>query len=172
MAYIKIRDLRKTAGITQEQLSKEIGINRATLSRYESGTIDPPVSQLKRIASVLGVTIDDLLDLSDNEREEIEDIEKYVITEAKKIPETLHEDILAERIWQIPYKIAQDALEAADEAVVEKFSQVSETQLKKDLLDCYKYLNRRGRIEAVERMHELVENYRFKREIQESSEDK
>ena len=46
MAHNKIRELRKAAGRTQEELAKAIGITHATLSRYESGTIDPPASQL------------------------------------------------------------------------------------------------------------------------------
>ena len=57
----QIRMARRNAGITQEQLSKSLGINRATLSRYESGEINPPASQLQRIADVLGVSADYLL---------------------------------------------------------------------------------------------------------------
>ena len=61
MEQNRIRELRKEAGITQEQLSKSLGVNRATLSRYESGEIDPPSSQLQRIADVLHVSVDYLL---------------------------------------------------------------------------------------------------------------
>ena len=64
MNYSRIRAARKNAGITQEQLAKMIGINRATLSRYESGDIDPPSSQLGRIADVLNVPIGELYDFS------------------------------------------------------------------------------------------------------------
>lgn len=56
----RIRDVRKAAGMTQAQLAKSLGVNRATLSRYESGDIDPPSSQLQRIADVLGVDIREL----------------------------------------------------------------------------------------------------------------
>lgn len=48
-----IRDLRKAAGMTQEQLASKIGVTRATLSRYENGTIDPPMSQIERIVNAL-----------------------------------------------------------------------------------------------------------------------
>ena len=57
----RIRELRKEIGITQEQLAKLLNINRATLSRYESGEIDPPSSQLQRISDVLHVPVDYLL---------------------------------------------------------------------------------------------------------------
>ena len=53
MASNKIRELRKAAKITQEELAKAIGITHATLSRYESGAIDPPTSQLQAIAAAL-----------------------------------------------------------------------------------------------------------------------
>ncbi len=57
----QIREVRKAAKITQEELAKVIGITHATLSRYESGAIDPPTSQLQAIAAALKVSVSDLL---------------------------------------------------------------------------------------------------------------
>lgn len=57
----QIREVRKAAKITQEELAKVIGITHATLSRYESGAIDPPTSQLQAIAAALGVSVGRLL---------------------------------------------------------------------------------------------------------------
>ena len=45
----KIRNKRKILGLTQEDLAVMIGIKRATLSRYETGVIDPPSSQVTKI---------------------------------------------------------------------------------------------------------------------------
>ena len=50
-----IRNARKAAKITQEELAKQVGINRATLSKYESGVIEPSISQLQKIAECLGL---------------------------------------------------------------------------------------------------------------------
>lgn len=61
MANNKIRELRKAAGLTQEQLSARLNVKRATLARYEAGTIDPPTSQLQAIAAALGVSVGRLL---------------------------------------------------------------------------------------------------------------
>nr|WP_325305624.1 helix-turn-helix transcriptional regulator [uncultured Dysosmobacter sp.] len=61
MASNKIREFRKAAGLTQEQLSSYLDVKRATLARYEAGTIDPPATQLQRIAAALGVSVSDLL---------------------------------------------------------------------------------------------------------------
>lgn len=62
MNILDIRTARKKAGLTQEQLAKKIGVNRATLSKYESGLIEPSFSQVENIAKALGV---DLIELAD-----------------------------------------------------------------------------------------------------------
>ena len=67
MDGLKIREARKSVKMTQEQLAQVLGINRATLSKYESGIIDPPSSQLQAIATALGVSLLDLC--GDHERE-------------------------------------------------------------------------------------------------------
>ena len=44
MNFQAIRNARKAAGVTQEQLAEVLGINRATLSKYETGVIEPSVT--------------------------------------------------------------------------------------------------------------------------------
>jgi transcriptional regulator with XRE-family HTH domain len=63
--YEKLRDIRKKAGNTQETLATAIGINRATISKYESGVIEPPVLQIQQIAKILGVSWYELYDEED-----------------------------------------------------------------------------------------------------------
>ena len=53
----RIREARKAANMTQAELAAKIGINRATLSKYESGIIEPSVAQLRLIADALNVTV-------------------------------------------------------------------------------------------------------------------
>lgn len=57
-----IRHYRELAGMTQEQLAKKVGVGRSTIAGYEAGYIDPPIDKLRRIASVLHVTTDSLMD--------------------------------------------------------------------------------------------------------------
>lgn len=59
---LNIRDLRKAAGMTQTDLAKLLGVNRATISKYENGTINLNVSQLQKIADALGVDVFSLAD--------------------------------------------------------------------------------------------------------------
>lgn len=54
----KIKHLRKSKGITQEQLSEKINITRSTISNYEIGRRTPHLNDLQRIASVFGVGLD------------------------------------------------------------------------------------------------------------------
>ena len=61
MNFFDIRTARKKAGLTQEKLAEKIGVNRATLSKYESGQIEPSFSQVENIAKALGV---DLIELA------------------------------------------------------------------------------------------------------------
>lgn len=77
--------------------------------------------------------------------------------------ESIRKYLLDEKISDIPYDIYNQAIESADGAVVEKFKGVPDVQLKRYLLESYKLLSRRGRIEAVIRVGELSEDYRFKR---------
>lgn len=57
---MNIRNIRKAAGLTQADLADKIGINRATLSKYESGDIEPSISMLVKISNALDVSINEL----------------------------------------------------------------------------------------------------------------
>ncbi len=51
----KIRELRHAFGLTQAELSEKIGINSATLRKYESGQRNPKPATLEKIARGLGI---------------------------------------------------------------------------------------------------------------------
>ena len=54
----KIKVLRKTRGLTQEQLAEKLGCQRATISNYEIGRRFPHIKELEKIADVLGVSLE------------------------------------------------------------------------------------------------------------------
>lgn len=54
----KIKILRKTRGLTQEQLADKLNIKRATISNYEIGRRSPHIKELESIAAALGVGLD------------------------------------------------------------------------------------------------------------------
>lgn len=48
---------RKMNGFTQEQLSAATGIDQANISRLESGTANPSLRTLKRLAAGMGMAL-------------------------------------------------------------------------------------------------------------------
>ena len=58
---IKLRELRKASGMTQEQLAAEFGVSVQAVSKWESGASDPSTSNLLALAKLYGVSAEDLL---------------------------------------------------------------------------------------------------------------
>ncbi len=57
----KIRTLREAHNLTQEKLADDVGIPQSNLSAVEAGKRGLSIPALRRLAKVLGTTIDDLL---------------------------------------------------------------------------------------------------------------
>lgn len=56
-----LRALREAAGISQEQLASEVGLNKKTIIAMESSEgADPKVSTVKRLLAYLQVDFEDL----------------------------------------------------------------------------------------------------------------
>jgi len=63
----RLRQERTAAGISIERLALAIDRSAYSVQEYERGRVRPPVNVLSRIASVLGCTVDALLDDEDAE---------------------------------------------------------------------------------------------------------
>lgn len=59
MKYI-IRELREHAGLTQTELAERSGVSRATVNRIENGKEETSTKTLEKIASALGVCVEEL----------------------------------------------------------------------------------------------------------------
>ena len=57
-----LRQRRKELGLSQEQLGARADIQMADISRYESGSRDPRITTIARLARALDVPIAELLD--------------------------------------------------------------------------------------------------------------
>ena len=64
----KIRQLRFKANFTQEQLADRLGISAQSVSKWENGAAMPDITALPLIAEIFGVSIDDLFDLTNEQR--------------------------------------------------------------------------------------------------------
>ena len=64
----KIKQLRFKAGLTQEQLADKLGIGPQSVSKWENAVAMPDISTLPLLAEIFGVSIDDLFDLTTEQR--------------------------------------------------------------------------------------------------------
>lgn len=55
-----IKDKRERAGMTQGELAERLGVDRTTVTKWESGDAMPRADKLPDIAKALGCTVDEL----------------------------------------------------------------------------------------------------------------
>lgn len=56
-----LREIRKQKGMTQEALAAFSGVNRVSIAKYETGKSCPGLKTAEKLASALGVTVDELI---------------------------------------------------------------------------------------------------------------
>lgn len=81
---IKIQNLRKKKGLSQESLAEIIGVSRQAVAKWEAGNTYPEVDKLIKLSNLFGVSIDKLLKNIEDECSKIED-EKYSEIDEKMI---------------------------------------------------------------------------------------
>ena len=59
----KIRVLRKKAGYSQEQMARKLHLTQGAISQWENGLTVPAADQLASLASIFGISVDDLLEI-------------------------------------------------------------------------------------------------------------
>ena len=64
----KIRQLRFRAKLTQEQLAEKLNVAPQSVSKWETGAAMPDITALPLLAEIFGVSIDDLFDLTAEQR--------------------------------------------------------------------------------------------------------
>lgn len=57
----RIQSLRKTKGISQEQLADELGVSRQAVSKWESGQSMPDIEKIILMSEYFKITTDYLL---------------------------------------------------------------------------------------------------------------
>ena len=71
----KLKTYRENKKMTQVEVAEALGIKSATVSKYESGTLEPNIEALKKLSELFEVSIDELL------KEDYFDISKINILE-------------------------------------------------------------------------------------------
>ena len=84
---LKVRAMRETANMTQEELAAVCDVSWRTISNLERGTVVPDLFMIYRIAQKFDVRIDELLD--------------HQITNQKSLSRLKKENVIIEKIKQI-----------------------------------------------------------------------
>lgn len=58
----KLKEARKNAGLSQEELAEKLGVSRSAVAKWESDRGLPDIENLKVTARLLSISIDDLLE--------------------------------------------------------------------------------------------------------------
>lgn len=64
--FVRLKEIRKARGISQVKLALDLNTNQNTISRYETGEREPGILELIKIADYFNVSIDYLLERTDN----------------------------------------------------------------------------------------------------------
>lgn len=80
-----LRTARIAMHLTQEELGNKVNIKKASISKYERGTMQPSQETLVKLADILGVTVDYLLGRPQKDPRDMEDDEFYAsLTEGER----------------------------------------------------------------------------------------
>lgn len=63
---MRLKELRKKKGISQQRLATDLNTTQNTISRYETGEREPGIDDLTKIADYFNVSVDYLLGRTDN----------------------------------------------------------------------------------------------------------
>ena len=63
---MRLREVRKSKGISQLKMAIDLNTNQNTISRYETGEREPGINELIKIADYFNVSVDYLLGRTDD----------------------------------------------------------------------------------------------------------
>lgn len=59
---MKLLQLRKSLGLSQESISKKMGVTRQTILNWETGISSPTLTNAVKLAKILDVTVNELIE--------------------------------------------------------------------------------------------------------------
>ncbi|MBE6981533.1 MAG: helix-turn-helix transcriptional regulator [Ruminococcaceae bacterium] len=65
---MRLKELRKSKGLSQLRLATELNTTQNTISRYETGEREPSIADLIKIADFFHVSVDYLISRTDDPR--------------------------------------------------------------------------------------------------------
>jgi molybdate-binding protein/DNA-binding XRE family transcriptional regulator len=84
----RVRELRRAAGLTQEELARRCQVSRQALIAIESGRVEPSVVVALRLAAALGQRVEDLFQLVEERGSVVAELATPVPAAAARAPRT------------------------------------------------------------------------------------
>ena len=159
----RIKLARKAAGLTQKQLADRLGISPVNISQLENNARAPKFETLKRIAEALGTTPRDMVYYdSDIARRHLESIDASDFESEEQYRRALR---LLESLADIEQQLEFGLSNVDDETI----DLLPPLQRKSRILSALDLLTEAGQIKAVERVEELTEIPKYRRDAQEQT---
>lgn len=158
--YDKFELLCGKKRVTPTQAARDNGITQQAVSLWKTRGSTPKVGTIQKLADYFGVSVEYLLSLTPDESGFPQYVEDAVKATGASRDELLQSFV--DTLNSLNSYGYNDAVDAADAAVVEKFEGIPDSELLEQICLDFKVMNRRGRIELAMASVAITENYRFK----------
>ena len=81
-----IVELRKAKGMTQKDLAEQMNVTDKAVSKWERDLACPDINSIPRLAEALGVSVEQLLNVSKQEKSEKQELKKALSIALKAVP--------------------------------------------------------------------------------------
>ena len=100
-----IASLRKEKGMTQKELAEKMSVTDKAVSKWERDLSCPDINSVPHLADVLGVSVEELMNASSENRREKNQVDKILGTVLKAVPlaqgvAVLALSVLGELTWE------------------------------------------------------------------------
>lgn len=84
---LKLREARHNKGLTQQQIADKMGITKTTYCGYENGRREPDVEKIKKLACILELSCDELLEIDYRDKNYVSPVEMTGIKKYRTLDE-------------------------------------------------------------------------------------
>lgn len=91
---MKLKEIRKSRKMTQQDIAEKLHCDVTTYARYESGDRNPPLEILILLSELFGVSLDYLVGIRDFNESTLTQKEKELLSASKNADERATEDAI------------------------------------------------------------------------------
>ena|GEM_PF-4618932 len=154
-----IKNLRKKKGWSQELLATKCGLHRNSIYNIEKSATMPGMPQIKAIANAFEISVDELFDADTVLVAELVAENLFPNDEQKAIE--YKESHLLEELEDEQLIFIANYYKQIDEVFIRETRIVHDSLLQREMIGAFNSLNRRGKFEALDRIHEMLHNQRY-----------